>query len=96
MSGRSNRRLSTIVAADVVGYSRLMSEDEGGTLARLHKHRAELFDPEVERRGGRIVKLMGDGVLVEFASVVDAVEANTVVAGVPAKPMKRFPAEQRL
>ncbi len=74
MSDRPNRRLTTIVAADVVGYSRLMHEDESGTLALLREHRAEVFDPEVERRGGRIVKLMGDGVLVEFASVVDAVE----------------------
>lgn len=75
MQKPSKRRLTTLVSADVVGYSRLMSQDEGGTLARLREHRAEVFDPEVERRGGRIVKLMGDGVLVEFASVVDAVEA---------------------
>ncbi|NIW36465.1 MAG: adenylate/guanylate cyclase domain-containing protein, partial [Gemmatimonadetes bacterium] len=59
---------------DVVGYSALMAEDEAGTLAALRAHRSELFDPETAKRGGRIVKLMGDGALVEFPSVVDAVE----------------------
>ena len=68
------RRLAAILAADVVGYSRLMGEDEAGTLAALKAHRAGLFDHETTRHGGRIVKLMGDGVLVEFPSVVDAVE----------------------
>ena len=75
MPDRSPRRLTAIVAADVVGYSRLMSEDESGTLSLLQKHRAEVFDPEGAKHGGRIVKLMGDGALVEFPSVVDAVEA---------------------
>ena len=68
------RRLAAILAADVVGYSRLMGADEAGTLARLKAHRAELFDPKIAERRGRIVKLMGDGALVEFASVVDAVQ----------------------
>jgi len=68
------RRLAAIFAADVVGYSKLMAEDEAGTLAALKAHRRDLFDPETERHGGRIVKLMGDGALVEFPSVVDAVE----------------------
>jgi adenylate cyclase len=68
------RRLAAILAADVVGYSRLMGEDEGGTLARLKAHRRELIDPAIAARGGRMVKLMGDGALVEFASVVDAVQ----------------------
>jgi adenylate cyclase len=68
------RRLAAILAADVVGYSRLMGEDEGGTLARLTAHRRELIDPAIAARGGRMVKLMGDGALVEFASVVDAVQ----------------------
>jgi adenylate cyclase len=67
------RRLAAILAADVVGYARLMSEDETGTLARLKRHRAELVDPTIGEHHGRIVKLMGDGTLVEFASVVDAV-----------------------
>jgi adenylate cyclase len=68
------RRLAAILAADVVGYSKMMSADEAGTLAALKTHRAEVFDPVTDRHNGRIVKLMGDGVLVEFASVVDAVE----------------------
>jgi adenylate cyclase len=67
------RRLAAILAADVVGYTRLMSEDETGTLARLKGHRIELVDPTIAEHHGRIVKLMGDGALVEFASVVDAV-----------------------
>ena len=70
----TQRRLSAILAADVVGYSKLMAEDEAGTLAALHQHRETLFDPETAKRGGRIVKLMGDGTLAEFPSVVDAVE----------------------
>ncbi len=68
------RRLAAILAADVVGYSRLMGEDESGTLDRLQAHRRELIDPAIAARGGRMVKLMGDGTLVEFASVVDAVQ----------------------
>jgi len=62
------------MAADVVGYSGLMERDESGTLAALMTHRAELVDPEIAKHDGRIVKLMGDGTLAEFASVVDAVE----------------------
>jgi adenylate cyclase len=69
------RRLAAILAADVVGYTALMENDETGTLAALKKHRAELFDPEIANRGGRVVKLIGDGVLVEFNSVVDAVKS---------------------
>ena len=68
------RRLAAILVADVVGYSKLMGEDETGTLSALKAHRKNLFYPETKSRGGRIVKLMGDGVLVEFGSVVDAVE----------------------
>jgi adenylate cyclase len=67
------RKLTTILAADVVGYSRLMGADEAGTLAVLKGHRVELFDPKAAQYGGRTVKLMGDGALMEFASVVDAV-----------------------
>ena len=67
------RRLAAILAADVVGYSRLMESDEAGTLAALKAHREELIDPTITDHHGRIVKLMGDGALVEFASVVDAV-----------------------
>jgi adenylate cyclase len=66
------RRLAAILAADVVGYSALMGRDEAGTLAALKAHRCEVFEPQTHRHNGRIVKLMGDGVLVEFASVVEA------------------------
>ena len=71
---RAQRKLAAILAADVVGYSRLMGEDEAGTLAALKELRTQLFDPTIAEFRGRIVKLMGDGALVEFASVVDAVE----------------------
>jgi class 3 adenylate cyclase/pimeloyl-ACP methyl ester carboxylesterase len=67
------RRLAAILAADVVGYSRLMGADEVGTLTRLKAHRRELVDPAIAGHSGRIVKTTGDGVLVEFGSVVDAV-----------------------
>src|ERR1041384_4938497 len=67
------RRLAAILAADVAGYSRLMGADEEGTLARLKAHRRELIDPKIREHRGRIVKTTGDGMLVEFASVVDAV-----------------------
>ena len=70
----TQRRLAAIVAADVVGYSRLMGADEVGTLAALRSLRAELTDPLIERHGGRIVKTMGDGLLLEFPSAVAAVE----------------------
>ena len=70
---RAERRLAAILAADVAGYSRLMGEDEEGTLERLKKHRRELVDPKIAEHHGRIVKTTGDGLLVEFASVVDAV-----------------------
>ncbi len=76
---RAQRRLAAILAADVVGYSRLMGADEGGTLARLKALRAEVFDPETATHNGRIVKTTGDGVLVEFASAVDAVECDGAV-----------------
>jgi TolB-like protein/class 3 adenylate cyclase len=68
------RHLAAILAADVVGYSALMERDEAGTFARLKAGRKQLFEPEIERHHGRIFKLMGDGLLAEFTSVVDAVE----------------------
>lgn len=67
------RRLAAVLAADVVGYSRLMGDDETGTLAELQRHRVVLFEPKAKQHNGRTVKLMGDGTLMEFASVVDAV-----------------------
>ena len=70
---RLQRRLAAILSADVVGFSRLMGLDEAGTLSRLNALRRELIDPTIAAHAGRIVKLMGDGALVEFASAVDAV-----------------------
>jgi len=72
---REQRKLAAIVAADVVGYSRLMGRDESGTLARLRKNRSEHLDPVLAKYGGRLVKLAGDGALVEFGSAVDALSA---------------------
>ena len=67
------RRLAAILAADVVGYSRLMGVDEIGTLKSIKAHRRELVDSGISEHHGRIVKTTGDGMLVEFASVIDAV-----------------------
>lgn len=71
----ARRRLAAILAADVVGYSRMMGEDEQGTLSALKACRRDLFDPQVKRFHGRIFKVIGDGMLTEFASVVDAVRS---------------------
>jgi adenylate cyclase len=71
---RVKRRLAAILASDVVGYSRLMGDDEAGTLAALKERHAQVIDPGIAANDGRIVKLMGDGTLAEFASVVDAVQ----------------------
>ena len=88
---RFERRLAAILAVDVAGYSRLMGEDEEGTLAALRAIRRELGDPKIKEHRGRIVKTTGDGLLIEFASVVDAVrcavetqrEMATRNAGIP-------------
>src|ERR1700719_461960 len=72
-SSTVQRRLAAILAADVVGYSRLMSVDEMRTLTALKAHRRELIDPAIAAHHGRMVKTTGDGALLEFASVVDAV-----------------------
>jgi adenylate cyclase len=71
------RRLVAILAADVAGYSRLIGADGEGTLNRLRSIRAELIDPKVAEQRGRIVKTTGDGLLVEFSSVVDALRCAT-------------------
>src|SRR5436190_18313086 len=73
----ATRRLAAILAADVAGYSRLIGADEEGTLNRLRAIRAELIDPKIAEHRGRIVKTTGDGLLVEFASVVDALRCAT-------------------
>src|SRR5437660_705780 len=75
----ATRRLAAILAADVAGYSRLMGADEEGTLAALKAIRREVVDPKIEEHRGRIVKTTGDGLLVEFASVVDAVRCAVEV-----------------
>ena len=88
---RINRKLAAILAADVVGYSRLMAADEAGTLAALKQHRELVFDPAVGAHNGRIVKLIGDGTIVEFGSVVDAVNcALSVQHSIGALPDKAF------
>src|SRR5260221_13359493 len=74
------RRLAAVLAADMVGYSRLMEVDETGTLARLKTHRLELIDPAIAKNRGRIIKTTGDGMLVEFHSVADAVLCATAFA----------------
>src|SRR6516162_5538246 len=70
------RRLAAILAADVVGYSRMMQADEAGTLTALKSRRSEILQPLVSKHHGRLVKVMGDGVLVEFASAVNAVACS--------------------
>jgi class 3 adenylate cyclase len=74
-----DRKLAAILAADVVGYSRLMERDEAGTFERLKADRKDLFEPKIAGHHGRIFKLMGDGLLAEFGSVVDAVECAVSV-----------------
>src|SRR5215831_14338667 len=76
---RVGRRLAAILAADVAGYSRLMGADEEGTLAALKALRRELADPKIKEHRGRIVKTTGDGLLIEFGSVVDAVRCAVEV-----------------
>src|ERR1700746_2475471 len=78
-TGRLERRLAAILAADVAGYSRLMGADEEGTHERLKALRRELADPKIKEHRGRIVKTTGDGLLIEFASVVDAVRCAVEV-----------------
>ena len=75
--GRVERRLAAVLAADVAGYSRLMGLDEEGTLARLKAVRKAFVDPTIASHRGRIVKTTGDGMLVEFASAVDAVRGRS-------------------
>jgi len=75
----ATRRLAAILAADVAGYSRMMGVDEEGTLRALKAIRAELIDPTIAAHGGRLVKTTGDGLLVEFSSVVDALSCATEV-----------------
>ena len=89
------RKLSAILAADVVGYSTLMERDEAGTFDRLKARRMELFEPEIDKHHGRIFKLMGDGLLVEFGSVVDAVECAVSLQRGMAERNASMPEEER-
>ena len=93
---RVQRRLAAILAADAVGYSRLIGADEEGTLAALKAHRLELIDPKVERHHGRIVKTPGDGALIEFASVVDAVRCAIDVQRGMAERNTGVPSDERI
>src|SRR5215468_1519366 len=93
---RDHRRLAAIVSADVVGYSLLMGRDESATLAGLKAHRQELIDPKIAEYGGRIVKTTGDGLLLEFPSVVDAVRCAVDVQRGMAERNAGESAEQRI
>ena len=91
-----DRKLAAILAADVVGYSTLMERDEGGTFERLKAGRKELFEPEIALHHGRIFKLMGDGLLAEFSSVVDAVECAVSLQRGLAERNANVPEDQRI
>src|SRR5271163_3282003 len=93
---RVERRLAAILAADIAGYSRLIGADEEGTLARLKAHRREVIDPKIAEHKGRIVKTTGDGLLVEFASVVDALRCATEMQTAMAERNATMPAESRI
>ena len=93
---RVERRLAAILAGDVAGYSCLMGIDEEGTLAVLKRHRRELVDPKIKEHRGRTVKLTGDGILVEFASVVDAVRCAVDIQRGMAERNVEVPAERRI
>ena len=93
---RVERRLAAILAADVAGYSRLMGEDEAGTLARLKSLRRELIDPGIAAHKGRIVKTTGDGILVEFQSVVEAVACAAEVQRAMAERSAAIPPDHRI
>jgi TolB-like protein/class 3 adenylate cyclase len=93
---RVERKLAALLAADVAGYSRLMGADEEGTLARLKAHRRELIDPKVAEHRGRIVKTTGDGLLVEFASPVEAVRCAGEIQKAMREREGSLPADQRI
>jgi adenylate cyclase len=92
----ATRRLAAILAADVAGYSRLIGADEGGTLQALKAIRAELIDPTIAAHNGRLVKTTGDGLLVEFASVIDALRCATEVQAGMAGRNATVPTDKRI
>ncbi len=93
---RVQRRLTAILAADVAGYSRLIGEDEEGTLARLKLHRRELIDAKIAEHSGRIVKTSGDGMLIEFPSIVDGVRCALAVQRDMAERNASVPQDKRI
>src|SRR5438874_1180655 len=93
---RVERRLAAILAADVAGYSRLIEADEEGTLGRLKTLRSELIDPKIALHRGRIVKTTGDGLLVEFASVVDALRCAAEMQAAMSESNAAIPADRRI
>jgi adenylate cyclase len=95
-TGRVERRLAAILAADVVGYSRLVEQDEAGTLAALRELRRGTLDPLLAEHRGRLVKLLGDGVLAEFGSAVDAVACAAALQRAVAERQAGVPAERRI
>src|SRR5262245_10833512 len=90
------RRLAAILAADVVGYSRLMEQDETGTFELLRQRRTELVEPAIAHHHGRIFKLMGDGLLAEFGSAVDAVECAAAIQQASTSANRDLPAQKRV
>src|SRR6516162_8463047 len=92
----ATRRLAAILAADVAGYSRLIGADEGGTLAQLKAIPAELIDPTLAAYNGRLLKTTGDCLLVEFSSVVDALQCATEVQAGMAERNSTTPANKRI
>src|SRR5580693_5479366 len=90
------RRLAAILAADVAGYSRLIGADESGTLNRLRTVRTKIADPAIARHRGRIVKTTGDGLLIEFASVVDALQCATEIQAAMAERNTGIDTEKRI
>jgi adenylate cyclase len=93
---RVDRRLAAFLAADIAGYSRLMGVDEEGTLRQLKAHRKALVDPKITEHRGRIVKTTGDGMLVEFVSVVDAVRCAVDIQRVMVERNAEVPLEKRI
>src|SRR6185503_14932960 len=93
---RAQRQLSAILAADVAGYSRLIGKDEEGTLARLKELRRTLIDPQINEHRGRIVKTMGDGLLVQFASAVDAMRCAVEIQRQMGEQSAEIDEEQKL
>jgi hypothetical protein len=96
MAQRVERRLAAILAADIVGYSRLTERDEAGTLALIKDLRERVIDPLLAEYKGHIVKLMGDGAIAEFGSVVDAVACAVAVQNATAGQQAEVPADRRI